>query len=210
MPGSDLTLYTAARCPYAARVRIVLAEKRLAYESVEIDLGDRPAFMYEKNPTGTVPVLEHDDGFVLPESRAIMEYLEECHPDPPLLPGGLRERAQVRVALDRFDRLSSAYYAWRGRRGPAETLQRQLELLDERLAAGPYLVGGEPTLADVGYVPWILRAERLGVPVRRLEGIAAWLERLVERPSVAAEMETVAALPRSEGDAGDLGFWHGS
>jgi glutathione S-transferase len=189
------TLYTADRCPYAARVRITLAEKGLPYERVEIDLSDRPAFMFDKNPTGTVPVLEQNDGFILPESRAIMEYLEECFPEPALLPDDLQERAYVRLLLDRFDRFSGAYYAWRYRDGPAEKLDEQLERLDARLSSDPYLVGTRLTLADIGYVPWILRAEHVGVGVRRFERVADWLARLGERASVAAEMATVEALP---------------
>ena len=69
-----ITLYDADRCPYCARVRIVLAEKGVEYEPVEIDLDDRPAWIYEKNPLGRVPVLE-EDAFVLPESAVIDEYL---------------------------------------------------------------------------------------------------------------------------------------
>ena len=53
-----LTLYDADRCPYVGRVRIVLAEKSIPYESVAIDLDDRPAWLYEKNPAGRVPVVE--------------------------------------------------------------------------------------------------------------------------------------------------------
>ena len=60
MSGLMLTLYDAARCPYCARVRIVLAEKGLEYETVAIDLADRPAWIYEKNATGRVPVIEED------------------------------------------------------------------------------------------------------------------------------------------------------
>ena len=63
------TLYTAERCPYAARARITLAEKGLDYDAVEIDLGDRPAWLYEKNPLGRVPVYEEDGGFVRPSPR---------------------------------------------------------------------------------------------------------------------------------------------
>src|SRR5918911_2674163 len=107
-----LTLYDAARCPYCARARIVLAEKDVEYESVAIDLGDRPAWLYEKNPLGRVPVLE-EGGFVLPESLAIMEYLEERYPEPQLLPRDPRARALVRARIVRFDRLSSPYYALR-------------------------------------------------------------------------------------------------
>ena len=57
-----LTLYDAARCPYCARVRIVLAEKDVEYEPIEIDLADRPAWIYEKNSTGRVPVSRRTAG----------------------------------------------------------------------------------------------------------------------------------------------------
>jgi len=83
-------LYDAARCPYCARVRIALAEKDLDFETVEIDLRNRPAWIYELNPSGRVPVL--DDGFVLPESLLIMEYLDERYPEHALLPEDLVER----------------------------------------------------------------------------------------------------------------------
>ena len=108
------TLYTADRCPYAARARIVLAEKGIAYEAVEIDLDDRPAWIYEKNATGRVPVYEEDEGLVLPESEVIMEYLEERYPEPALWPADPAERALGRLWLNRFDdRLGGAYYAAR-------------------------------------------------------------------------------------------------
>ena len=71
-----ITLYDADRCPYCARVRIVLAEKGVKYEAVVVDLDDRPAWIYEKNPLGKVPVLE-EDRFGLPESAVINEYLDE-------------------------------------------------------------------------------------------------------------------------------------
>src|SRR3954469_19968434 len=118
-----LTLYDAPRCPYCARVRIVLAEKGVEYEVVEIDLDDRPAWLYEKNPLGKVPVLE-EDGWALPESTVIMEYLEERYPEPPLLPEDPGDRARARLAVHRFDNaLGSAYYAFRrGEDGAEERL----------------------------------------------------------------------------------------
>src|SRR5207244_6598282 len=66
-PGGPavITLYDAPRCPYCARVRIVLAEKGVEYETVVVDLDDRPAWIYEKNPLGRVPVLEERE-LVLP------------------------------------------------------------------------------------------------------------------------------------------------
>jgi glutathione S-transferase len=187
------TLYTADRCPYAARARIVLAEKGIAYEAVEIDLDDRPAWIYEKNATGRVPVYEEDEGLVLPESEVIMEYLEERYPEPALWPADPAERALARLWLQRFDdRLGAAYYA--ARRGDGrEQLDERLADLERTLEAQPYLSGREFGLADVGYVPWILRGlERFGLELG--PATADWLERCSERPGVAAERTVVAAL----------------
>ncbi len=190
------TLYTAERCPFAARVRIALAEKALDYDAVEIDLGDRPAWLYEKNPLGKVPVYEEEGGLVLPESWVIMEYLEERYPDPVALwPADPAERALGRLWLDRFDdRLGDAYYALRRGDGP-EQLDSRLADLDRALEAQSYLSGRDYGLADAGYVPWVLRAQdMLGVDVERFTNLADWLERLLARPAIAAERELVAAL----------------
>src|SRR3954462_12672582 len=151
------TLYTAERCPYAARTRIVLAEKGIDYDAVEIDLSDRPAWLYEKNPLGRVPVYEEDGGLVLPESVVIMEYLDERFPEPALWPADPAERALGRLWLQRFDdRLRQAYYQG-GRGGGRDELNARLAELDRALEAQPYLTGREYGLADIAYVPWILR-----------------------------------------------------
>jgi glutathione S-transferase len=187
------TLYTAQRCPYAARVRIVLAEKGLAYDAVEVDLDDRPAWLYDKNPLGRVPVYEEDEGLVLPESRVIMEYLEERYPEPALWPADAAERALGRLWLERFDdRLGNAYYAVR-RGEPRDVLDAKLADLERALDAQPYLSGREYGLADAGYVPWILRGlDRFGIELGPTT--ADWFERLSARPAIAAEREVVAAL----------------
>jgi glutathione S-transferase len=189
------TLYTAERCPFAARARIVLAEKALDYDAVEIDLSDRPVWLYEKNPLGKVPVYEEEGGLVLPESWVIMEYLEERYPEPALWPADAAERALGRLWLDRFDdRLGDAYYALRRGDGP-EQLDAKLAELDRALEAQPYLSGREYGLADIGYAPWILRArDMLDVDLERFTDLSDWLERLLARPALAAERELVAAL----------------
>src|SRR5919205_3144510 len=153
-----LTLYDAARCPYCARVRIVLAEKRVEYETVEVDLQDRPAWIYEKNETGRVPVVE-EDAWILPESAVIMEYLEERYPEPALLPADPAERALARLWIFRHDDFTKPYYALRRREdGAADRFDRELAKLDAALAAHAWLGGGEYGLADIAYVPWVLRA----------------------------------------------------
>ena len=188
-----LTLYDAPRCPYCARVRIALAEKGLAYETVEVDLDDRPDWIYELNATGRVPVLE-EDGFVLPESVVILEYLEERHPEPALLPPDPGDRARVRLQVARFDHaLGDAYYALRrGEDDGADRVAHCLGFLDRGTAAWPYGYG----MADVAYLPWLLRLrDRMGVSLEPYPALAERLARLGERPAVAAEAELVAALP---------------
>ncbi len=188
------TLYDAARCPYCARVRIVLAEKGVDYATVDVDLDDRPAWIYEKNPLGRVPVLE-EDGLVLPESLAIMEYLEERYPDPPLLPSDPGPRALVRASIVRFDRISGPYYALRrGDESARQQLADRLHDLDATLQQQPYLGGDVFGLADIAYLPWVLRAQvRLDVALEPYPALASWVERLGERPAVARELELAAA-----------------
>ena len=194
------TLYDAARCPYCARVRIVLAEKGVEVEAVEIDLADRPAWLYDKNPTGKVPILEErrleGDGWTLPESAVISEYLEDLYPDPPLWPADAAARAAARVLVFRFEDFSKPYYALR--RGEPEARERfdaELAFLDALLAELPFLTGRAFGLADTAYLPWVLRArDVLGISLDPWPALAAWVDRVSERPSVAAELAILAAL----------------
>jgi glutathione S-transferase len=190
-----LTLYDAPRCPYCARVRIVLAEKGVPYETVVIDLANRPSWLYEKNPSGKVPVLD-DDGWALPESAVIDEYLEERYPEPALLPADPGMRAVVRLLVHRHDDFSRPYYALRrGEPDVAARFDAELAQLDDLLAAMPYLGGSSFGLADVAYVPWLIRARSLlGVSLEPFTHVTEWLDRLAERPSVASEIDVVAAL----------------
>jgi glutathione S-transferase len=190
-----ITLYDAARCPYCARVRIVLAEKGVPFEAVEIDLGDRPAWLYEKNPAGKVPVLE-EDGWILPESAVIAEFLDERYPEPPLWPADPGERAAGRLLVFRFDDFSKPYYALRrGEAGARERFEQELGFLAGLLEAMPWLTGREFGLADVAFLPWVLRArDRLDVSLEAWPALEEWVARCSERPSVAAEIELLATL----------------
>ena len=191
-----LTLYDAPRCPYCARTRIVLAEKGVPYEQVTIDLADRPAWLLERNPPhGRVPVLE-EDGWVLPESAVIDEYLEERFPEPPLLPLDPAERAAARLVVFRFDDLGDPYYAYRRKETDAERwLADALAGLDRTLASTSFLTGRAFGLADISYLPWLVRLRDLmGYALDSYTSIGRWLDVCAERSSVAAELETVASL----------------
>jgi glutathione S-transferase len=192
----SLVLYSAARCPYAARARIVLAEKGVDHEIVEIDLSDRPDWLYEKNPKGRVPVIEEGDGSPLPESAVIMEFLEERYPDPPLLPADPADRAAVRLLIFRDDDLTSPYYALRrGEDGAREEFDAVLGRFEALLGEQSYLSGAEYGFADIALVPWFLRArDVLGVELDGFPALEDWLGRLEERPAIAAEAGIVAAL----------------
>lgn len=178
-----MKLIDAPACPFCARARIALAEKGLEYERVEVDLKDRPQWVVDLNPPeGRVPVLDID-GFILPESDVIMTYLEEAYPDRPFMTADLKGRAKARLAVSRFDELLGRdYYAFR---------QGRENDLPAKLAALP--VDQWCLYTKIVYAPWIIRAKyALGVDLP--EHVAAWLEKVAERPAFAAEIETVRSL----------------
>ena len=136
------------------------------------------------------------DGLCLPESAVIMEYLEERFPDPSLLPADQVARAEARLRIFRFDHFGDAYYALRrGDEHAREALGVRLAELDKAVRRDGHLGGGEYGLADIAYLPWIVRArQNLAVDLGVYAALADWLEGLSQRPAVAAELELVAAL----------------
>src|SRR5205814_10569591 len=100
------------------------------FEAIEIDLSDRPAWIYEKNSTGRVPIVE-EDAWLLPESAVIMEYLEERYPEPALLAADPADRALARLWIFRHADFTKPYYALRrGEDGASERFAAELGNLD--------------------------------------------------------------------------------
>lgn len=195
-----MTLYDYPDCLFAQKVRVVLAEKELEYETVLIDLkGGRqrtPEFL-KLNPYGRVPVLI-DDEVVVYDSTIINEYLEDEYPHPNLLPEDSAGRARARILEDYCDNsfLPSAGFVLAELAKPqgeqdGERLKRYqgeiargLARVESFLAGKEYLVD-HFSLADVAFVPAVLILGRLGVQVDpRLRQVAAWIERVRQRPSV--------------------------
>jgi glutathione S-transferase len=96
-------LYHHWLCPFSRKVRIVLAEKKLPFELVVESVWEKRPEFIAMNPANDVPVLVEPDGTVLADSAAIVEYLDERHPEPALLGANLHIRAEVRRLVGWFD-----------------------------------------------------------------------------------------------------------
>jgi maleylacetoacetate isomerase/maleylpyruvate isomerase len=179
-----MRLYTYYRSSAAYRVRIALALKGLDYDSIPVHLvkdggqQKQPAYL-AINPQGLVPALATDDGALLTQSLAIIEYLDETHPAPPLLPPDALGRARVRamaqaVACDIHPLNNSGVIGWLRReqglddaavtRWMHHWMGRGFTAL-ERLVGqgGRFCHGDSPTLADIFLVPQMYNARRFGL-----------------------------------------------
>jgi len=190
------------------RVTIYLAEKGLHVDLVPVDLAageHKTAAFRAKNPAGLIPVLELDDGRCIPESSAIVEYLEDIHPTPPMRGDTPETRAKVR-ALERIAsdlaiiagtmlQHSHPRFASLVQQIPAvadvmrANANQQLAVLEKHLGAKPFLVMDRPTLADVTLFSFT-QAFRVRMSTDLTEGypgLSAWYERFEKRPSAALE-----------------------
>lgn len=204
-----IRLHTHPLSTYARRVKIALIEKNIPHEEVVVDLAARaqrqPAFL-ALNPYARVPVIE-DGEFVLHESSAILLYLEDAHPEPALIPGGARARAEIDMHLRlcdlEFARPAGTIIFQKRFFPPARwkqdlidqaatEIRRHLDVLDRQLGSPErdYLVHDVYSLADIAYIPFLhflpLMVEADQVPAN----VAAWRDRLLARPS---SVETVPA-----------------
>jgi glutathione S-transferase len=199
MGAKMLRLYYHPFSTFSQRVRIALLEKQISAELVEVDLLSRAQFRPEylsKNPYARVPTIE-ENGLVLYESTAILEYLEATRPSPPLLPADVRLRAAAAMHLKLCD-LEFAEPARvillpkrflpkeRWRAGPMEEakarIQKHFAILETQIEGKKYLVDNRFSLAEVCYAPLLQFLSTLEVETG--PATASWAARLVERPSI--------------------------
>ena len=197
-----IKLYDAVPSSNCDRVKIVLYEKGLSYETVRLDLKkmdqNKPEHL-KLNPYGKVPVID-DDGRILFESCIINEYLDEQYPNPPLMPKDPYLRGRGRIVVDyALSYIHEPYWALRGEmlkkdsdrnmlvmEESRQTLRRLLIYLEEALGDKAYFLG-DLSLTDIDVLPRFLRMESRGaIPTPSLPRLTAWLQRMKERPSVKA------------------------
>jgi glutathione S-transferase len=202
-----MKIYDFVGAPNPKKLRVYLAEKglRIPFEPVNIMTGDnrKPDFL-KKNPMGGLPVLELDDGGCLSESLAIIEYLEELNPTPPMIgttPGArARVRELERIAdlgvlggVGQYFQNTHPFMAQRVKQSPeaAETaktrLTTALKVLDAAIGSKPFVAGERPTIADCTLLAALEFAEFAQAPIDpECKNVSRWYAKFKERPSAQA------------------------
>ena len=206
---SQFTLVSHGLCPFVQRVAILLHEKGVPFQRVDVDLKDRPDWFVAMSPTGKVPLLTVPDGnegvTVLFESVAICEYLEEAYPEPALHPETALARARHRAWIEFATAMLADAWGYLNAAdqqtalGKSAALRAKLERLDGEKAEGPYFSGGTFCMVDIAIAPVFRYFDILGFkPEHRLfiglHRVAEWRCALASRASIqAAVAEDYAA-----------------
>jgi RNA polymerase-associated protein len=189
-----MTLFSDPTCPYCHRVRMVIAEKRINIDIVDVDAQAQPAELFELNPYGTVPTLVDRD-LRLYESLIVMEYLDERFPHPPLLPVDPVGRANARLFIYRVDRdwYSRMRLIRTGK--AAEADQARKELVESLVAVAPifganrFFMSDEYSLVDCCVAPLLWRLPLLEVDLPpEASPVTEYAARIFEWPSFRASL----------------------
>lgn len=200
-----MLLYHDPRAPNPRRVRVFLAEKGVAYDTIEVLIANaahQTAEFRQKNPIALLPVLELPDGRILRESIAICRYIEELQPEPNLFGADPWERAQIEMwsrhaelellwPITQVFRNDHKFWEGRIKQAP-EFADIMRELIDERftwfdreLAHRPYFASERFTVADITALCAIdfAKVSSIRIDAAKHPNLAAWHARVSERPS---------------------------
>jgi glutathione S-transferase len=191
--AKKFVLVSHALCPYVQRAAIVMREKGVGFERIDVDLSNKPDWFLRLSPLGKTPVLQVD-GAALFESAVICDYLDETLP-PPLHPSDPLERARhrgwVELASATLNQIATFYGAADAARFEAarEALRERLEWIDRSLGAGPWFAGTSLSIVDATFAPVFRYFEVFATlgepdPAQGLGRLAAWRAALAARPSV--------------------------
>lgn len=203
-----MLLYHDPRAPNPRRVRVFLAEKGVAYDTIEVLIADRAhqtAEFRKKNPIALLPVLELADGKVLRESMAICRYLEETFPEPNLFGADTWERAQIEMwnrhaelellyPISQIFRNTNKFWEGRIKQAPdfaqimRDQLTERLEWLEGELGHRPFMGGDRYSVADITAMCAIDfgKVSQIRLDPATQPNLAAWHKRVSDRPSSKA------------------------
>ncbi|MFN0250478.1 MAG: glutathione S-transferase family protein [Kofleriaceae bacterium] len=203
-----MLLYHDLRAPNPRRVRVFLAEKGVAYDTIEVSIANADHQKLEfrqKNPIALLPVLEFPDGRILRESMAICRYFEELYPEPNLFGADAWERAQVEMwgrhaelellwPIQQVFRNTSKFYEGRIKQAPdfgaimREIVDERFTWFDSELAKREYFAGNRFTVADITALCAIDfgKPSQIRIDAAKTPHLAAWHARVSARPSAKA------------------------
>jgi len=184
-----MTLYSGSTCPYSHRCRIVLYEKDMDFEIIDVDMHNKPEEIASISPSGKVPVLVERD-LVLTESNIINEYIDERFPHPQLMPPDPVMRARARLVLFNFEHdlfthvntleSTSSKLADKARQEIRDSLTQLTPILTRQ----KYLMNDEFSMLDVAIAPLLWRLEHYGIELPKMAApVLKYRERLFSRPA---------------------------
>lgn len=184
---NPMNIYSSPVCPFCHRTRIVLAEKDITCDTIDVDLNKLPEDLAELNPYNTVPTLVDRD-LVIYDSRIIIEYLDERFPHPPLMPVDPVSRAKTRIALLRVEHdwfplvhdilTKSEKVVTKARKELRESLIASAEVFK----AKPYFLSDEFSLVDATIAPILWRLPVLGIELpKEAKPVLTYAERIFKR-----------------------------
>jgi len=195
---SVMTLFSSPDCADSHRVRIVLAEKDITFDVINVAGNEKPEDLAELNPYNTTPTLIDRD-LVLYDARIIMEYLDERFPHPPLMPVDPVTRAHSRLALyriekDWFSLVSDIESGDPKVADPARKILRESVLsAAEVVAVKPYFLSDDFTLVDCTIAPILWRLPKYGidVPAETAKPILQYMDRVFSREGFQMSLSKV-------------------
>jgi len=189
-----MKLYSGSVDPFSHRCRIVLFEKGMDFEVIDVDLANKTEDLAVLNPYGSVPVLVERD-LVLSEANIINEYIDERFPHPQLMPADPVMRARARLFLYSFEQdlfshvkaLESSDEAVAAK--ARKTVRDNLTQLVPIFSRQEYLLGDEYSMLDVAVTPLLWRLEHYGIQMpSQAAPLLKYAERLFARPLYAEAM----------------------
>jgi RNA polymerase-associated protein len=184
-----MTLYSGSTCPYSHRCRIVLFEKDMDFEIIDVDMHNKPEEVASISPSGKMPVLVERD-LILTESNIINEYIDERFPHPQLMPPDPVMRARARLVLfnfehDLFTHVNTLEHSLgKGSDKARQEIRDSLSQLTPILTKQKYLMNDEFSMLDVAIAPLLWRLEHYGIELPKVASpVLKYRERLFSRPA---------------------------